>query len=348
MTRVGRWIWRKRFATAGQAALLDERLAAIATRFEQALSESSAELRGLEQATAHIRESVDDTRRGLRNLNEQLELLGHAVADSQGVVTDTRRAMSDLDGHATQMLIELYADEAGDRRRLAEVRADPEYDLAFSEDTPLVTVIIPTHLNWDSLRNRAIPSVLAQTYERLEILVVGDDAPPEAAAALKRFSDDRIRFINLPMRGPYPDDVDARWLVSGVAPYDAGLNAATGRWIAPFADDDAFRPDAIESVLDAARSECHELCYGLNEVHKRNGLRQTLGVFPPRLGQTALQGGVYHAGLRIFEQLLGAHAFGIPNDWLMLRRMLHAGVRVGFLDQIVADYFPSSREPDPQ
>ena len=35
------------------------------------------------------------------------------------------------------------------------------------------------------------------------------------------------------------------------------------------------------------------------------------------------------------------------NSRLMWRRMLHAGVRVGFLDQVVADYYPSYRQaPD--
>ncbi len=338
MSQFGRWIWRKRFATAGHMTLLEARLDELSRQLEGRLD---AIPRQLEE--------------GLRESSARLTGLEHTVADTREAIAGVRRAISDVATDFTQMLTELYTNEAGDRRALAAVRDEPEYDRAYSEDTPLVTVIIPTYSNWVDLRDRAVPSVLAQSYEHLEILVVGDDAPQETSKVLAKLSDDRIRFLNLPMRGPYPKDAAARWLVSGVAPYDAGLRAATGLWICPFADDDALRPNAIESVLAAARSERHELCYGQVDVHwptldgvrpstpgdHRVGGRQVLGEFPPRLGGTTLQGAIYHAGLRIFEQLLGGHAFGLPNDWLMLRRMLHAGVRVGFLDQMVADYYPA-------
>jgi hypothetical protein len=333
MSQFGRWIWRKRFATAGQMTLLETRLDELSRQLKDGGRENSARLTGLEHAVAHTSEAVGDVRRAISE-----------------VVTELTQMLTEL----TQMLTELYANEAGDRRALAAVRDDSEYDRAYSEDTPLVTVIIPTQSNWVDLGDRAVPSVLAQSYQHLEILVVGDDAPQETSEVLAKFSDHRIRFLNLPMRGPYPEDAAVRWLVSGVAPYDAGLRAARGLWVCPFADDDALRPNAIESVLGAARSERHELCYGLLDTHwptidgvrpttpgdHHVGGRQVLGEFPPRLGGNGLQGSIYHAGLRIFEQLLGGHAFGLPNDWLMLRRMLYAGVRVGFLDEIVADYYP--------
>ena len=90
------------------------------------------------------------------------------------------------------------------RERLWDLRDSDEYARAFDDDEPLVTIIITTYNNWALLRERALPSVLAQTYEHFECIIVGDAAPPEAAAVVASFADARLRFVNLPYRGPYP------------------------------------------------------------------------------------------------------------------------------------------------
>jgi len=45
--------------------------------------------------------------------------------------------------------------------------ASSEYEEAYSESSPLVSVIIPTWNRIESLTSRAIPSVLAQTYDNV-------------------------------------------------------------------------------------------------------------------------------------------------------------------------------------
>ena len=326
MSNFGHWLRRKRYATAGHVGMLESRLAAMSDLIESGLSTNALR--------------TDEALNSLAQLRK-------TTAEHQSSTDVTNEAIVALDTKLTGMLIELYGGEADDRRRLASARAEADYELAYSEDRPLVTILIPTYTNWEMLRSRAIPSALSQTHEEIEVLVVGDKAPDETREVIEEFADERLRYINLPTRGHYPEDDQSLWLVSGVAPYNAGLQAARGRWISPFADDDALRPDAIESSLTEARRERLEVCYGLTDMHRRNGEHEILGQFPPRLANVALQGCVYHAHLRIFEQLLGGPAFGLPNDWLMLRRMLNAGVHVGFLDQIISDYHPSYRaHPD--
>ena len=326
MSNFGHWLRRKRYATAGHVGMLESRLAEMSDLIESGLSTNALR--------------TDEALNSLAQLRK-------ATAEHQSSTDVTNEAIVALDTKLTGMLIELYGGEADDRRRLASARAEADYELAYSEDRPLVTILIPTYTNWEMLRSRAIPSALSQTHEEIEVLVVGDKAPDETREVIEEFADERLRYINLPTRGHYPEDDQSLWLVSGVAPYNAGLQAARGRWISPFADDDALRPDAIESSLTEARRERLEVCYGLTDMHRRNGEHEILGQFPPRLANVALQGCVYHAHLRIFEQLLGGPAFGLPNDWLMLRRMLNAGVHVGFLDQIISDYHPSYRaHPD--
>jgi hypothetical protein len=236
----------------------------------------------------------------------------------------------------------IYDDEPGNRRRLAELRNTEEYDLAFTEPEPLVSVVIPTYTGHETLRERAIPSVLAQSYENFEIVVVGDAAPPEAAEVVASFGDDRIVFENLPVRGPYPDDPFDRWNVTAVPPYNAAVRRASGRWISPFADDDALRPHALELMVGTVQRERYEFCYGKLNCILDDGREVVFGTFPPQHAGFGLQGGIYHAGLSFIEQDLGYHVFRIPNDWAMARRMLHAGARFGFVDDVVADYYPTS------
>jgi hypothetical protein len=128
------------------------------------------------------------------------------------------------------------------------------------------------------------------------------------------------------------------------------MRAAKGRWIAPFADDDSLRPDALRHLLEAAKEHRHEHCYGKLFMHGRDGRDEMIGAYPPRLSPTGIEGGgqgsLLHAGLRFFEQELADAIFRTPSDWSMLRRMLRAGVRIGFIDEVTCDYFPSYRGED--
>jgi glycosyltransferase involved in cell wall biosynthesis len=192
------------------------------------------------------------------------------------------------------------------------------------------------------LRERAIPSVLAQTYQSFEIVVVGDAAPEEAREVVESFGDPRVRFSNLPYRGPYPDEPEVRWRVAGGPPFNEGARLARGLWIAPLADDDAFRPHHLERRLDHARSERLELAYARLCMHSAEGETTTIGDFPPRVGQFGMQMGIYHHGLaRIFELELADAALGLPQDWGLCRRMMEAGVRMGMMDDDTCDYYPS-------
>jgi glycosyltransferase involved in cell wall biosynthesis len=205
-------------------------------------------------------------------------------------------------------------------------------------------VIIPTYDHHRELRERALPSVLAQTYQNFEIVVVGDAAPEAARDAAASFDDSRIRFSNLLYRGPYPEDPALRWRVAGVPPYNEAVRLARGLWIAPLADDDAFRPQHLERLLAYAREQHLELAYARLCMHSgKNGETTSVGRFPPEHAQFGLQSVLYHHGLRdIFELELADAPLGLPNDWGMCLRMMEAGVRIGMLDEETVDYYPSA------
>jgi hypothetical protein len=227
------------------------------------------------------------------------------------------------------------------RERLWALRDTDEYALAFDEDEPLVTIIITTYNNWPLLRERSLPSVLAQTYERFECLVIGDCAPPDAAAAVASFGDPRLRFVNLPYRGPYPPESSDAWLVSGTTPFNTGLALAAGRWTGSVSDDDALSPRYLESLLGLARAQRAEVAYGLIHQREPDSDGRMLGTFPPQFAQWGIQCSLLHGGLRYMPLEPTDWIFRVPNDWGLADRMLRVGVRFAMLDEVVVEYYPS-------
>jgi hypothetical protein len=108
--------------------------------------------------------------------------------------------------------------------------------------SPMVSVIIAT-FNWSAALRLAIRSVLGQTLQAFEILVVGDACTDDSEAVVEAFGDARIRWHNL-----------AQNAGSQYGPNNAGLNAARGEWIAYLGHDDIWAPRHLDSTVCAARA----------------------------------------------------------------------------------------------
>ena len=308
-----------------------------------------------------IRQLAGETRDAVHASTEQIvSKLAEVQADVNGQLAGQAEALANLseavagltahakvthgDGHErlVEILRFVLANGPEAQDRLRRLRETPEYELPFSESNPMVSVVIPTYDNHELLGTRALPSVLAQTYQNFEVVIVGDAAPDEAREVVERLDDPRVRFSNLPYRGPYPEDPEGRWRVAGVPPYNEAVRLARGLWIAPLGDDDAFRPEHLERVLAYARVERVELAYGRFCIHLHDGDDLHAGRFPPELGDFAFQSALYHRGLaEIFKLALADAWLGLPCDWGMCRRMMEAGVRMGMLDEETSDYYPS-------
>lgn len=118
---------------------------------------------------------------------------------------------------------------------------------------PLVSVVVPTH-HRPALLARAVGSALSQTLDDLEVIVVDDastDDTPAALAALAAL-DGRVRSLALRTAGGAP------------AARNAGIDAASGRYVAFLDDDDEWLPTKLERQValleaeaDVVLASCH-------------------------------------------------------------------------------------------
>ena len=193
--------------------------------------------------------------------------------------------------------------------------------------------MIATYTSFDTLRDIALPSALGQTHQNIEVVVVGDAAPPETAEVIEALGDPRVRYENLPMRGPYPEDPVSRLAHVRHARLQRRAGGGAGPVDRPAADDDAFTPEHVETLLAAAVERRLELVYSRLRAHLADGSELLIGEFPPRHSQFGLQATLYHGGLRFMELNLSDEIFSVPNDWSLCRRMMRAGVRMGMVRQ---------------
>ena len=170
---------------------------------------------------------------------------------------------------------------------------------------PAVSVILPTLTRLDFLR-RAVASVLAQTYEDFEIVVVVDGPSPDVAAFVSSHPDPRVRLVQRERNG-------------GVAAArNSGLEAAHGRYVALLDDDDIWLPEKLARqvpLLDAGADVVHSLVYVADG-----------------------DGSVYDAptqrGFRLFREVAAA---GYPYVWLLRRSSYQIGtfvIRRRCLDEV--------------
>lgn len=228
-----------------------------------------------------------------------------------------------------------WGDLREERRLLAMARAGRDVcwpDGAESE--PLVTVRIATYNRGSVVAERALASAVAQTYQRLEILVIGDCCDERTARAVRSVRDSRIRFVNLPTRGLYPENPSWRRKVAGSHPMNVARHLAEGQWIAPCDDDDEMTPDHVEVLLRHAVGHRCEMVYSKAHFEESPGSWRTVGSRPLRMGDISHGSVLYSSGLRFMAHSNTSYKLHEPSDWNLWKRMEKIGVKVGFLDRV--------------
>ena len=100
----------------------------------------------------------------------------------------------------------------------------------------LVSIIMPSY-NTARFLPETIGSVLAQTYENWELIIVDDCSADDTDEVIRQFDDPRIRY--------YKNERNSGAAVSR----NRALREAKGRWIAFLDSDDLWHPEKLEKQL---------------------------------------------------------------------------------------------------
>lgn len=105
-------------------------------------------------------------------------------------------------------------------------------------DTPLITIYMPTH-NRSSLIGRAIDSVIKQTYQNWELVIVDDCSIDDTENVIKEYikKDPRIKYIKNETN------------MGACFSRNRAINTAQGDFITGLDDDDYFLPNRLEVFL---------------------------------------------------------------------------------------------------
>lgn len=144
-----------------------------------------------------------------------------------------------------------------------------------------VSIVIPTYKRPDKL-DRAVDSVLNQTYSNIEVIVVDDNNP--GTEGRKRTEDIMERYASEP-RVIYVKHEQNK---NGSAARNTGARRATGVFIGFLDDDDQFLPKKIESQINRLLSLSDEwgMCY--NHYYTQRGNESLIPVKEHREGDLFL------------------------------------------------------------
>ena len=113
---------------------------------------------------------------------------------------------------------------------------------------PTVSIIVPV-CRVEAYLNQCLDSILAQTYEHLQIILVDDGSPDRCGDICDAYGakDHRIQVIHQPNSGV-------------AAARNTGLSAATGDWLGWVDADDWIDPDTVSYLLENALAMDADVC----------------------------------------------------------------------------------------
>ena len=136
---------------------------------------------------------------------------------------------------------------------------------------PYVSVVIPT-FNHAKFLKKALDSVVAQTFQNWEAVVVNNFSTDNTIEVVNSFADPRIKLFNFSNNGVI------------AASRNHGLKEAAGDFIAFLDSDDVWYPNKLQKCVEQASAGYQFICHG--ELWINNDLTQRTVMYGPASNAT--------------------------------------------------------------
>ena len=201
----------------------------------------------------------------------------------------------------------------------------------------LISVIMSVYDETVSDISRAVTSILNQTYENIELIVILDKPDNiDAFNYLKSINDKRIIFL------PNKENIGLGFSLNNA------INAASGDYIARMDADDVSHPDRLKNELNYLTNNALDLVFcevelvgKHGEKHRRKGLqhanfKEHFFKYDPFV----------HATMLIKTDLMNKHLYRIshaPEDYDLYFRLYGDGAKFGLLNGVYYTYYFQSK-----
>ncbi len=196
----------------------------------------------------------------------------------------------------------------------------------------MISVIITTY-NRSGLLKRAIKSVLAQSEQDFELLVIDDCSTDNTKRLTESFKNKRIKYYSTLVNSGYDS-----------LPKNIGIEKAQGEYITFLDDDDIYRVDTLKILLKYIKQSKADIVYGdyLNnikhKIHPGWSINFNLGILQKMnyismsvtmvKRETLLKVGGFDEDIKIFK------------DWNLWLRLAKQGYRFLHIPIIITEVYP--------
>jgi len=122
--------------------------------------------------------------------------------------------------------------------------------------SPFVSIIIPTYNNAEFL-GKALKSVIDQTYNSWEAIVIDNNSTDQTDEVINKFQDTRIKYFKISNDGIIAKS------------RNFGINVAKGEWIAFLDSDDWWTEDKLEVCLNNVNERTDIIYHKLEIVYSK-------------------------------------------------------------------------------
>ena len=234
----------------------------------------------------------------------------------------------------------------------------------YNEENPLISIYTPTYNRARVLLDRAIKSVLNQTYTNWEYIIVSDGSTDETEALVRSLCVPKIRFYQIERKTPHHTyNSKKAWQIEGSNAANFALSKIKGKYIARLDDDDIWESNFLETMVKIVHK-------GINLRHKRLEFATSAFNFM-KDGKVVTDNGVYiNAYLRTHKKdycftKIGAHSTWFYKSYLkfmkynpkcyknkwnsvadtdLLKRFVKCGIEMFFVWKVLMHQIPRPNE----